>query len=70
MNKKEEKEKLINLMLDEIEHYCNNCILCDKMGYKCPVNIPDDYDFSLDPEPAWEKCNFRDRVYKTLTTEH
>lgn len=63
------KKKLVDLMLEDIEMYTGDCFICEKMGFKCPVNIPEDYDFSLSNQPDFGKCDFREKVYKTLTIE-
>ena len=64
----DEKKKLINLMLEDIERFTGTCFICEKMGYKCEVGIPDDAD--LHYEPDFDKCNFREQVYKTLTIDN
>lgn len=66
----DEKKKLIDLMLEDIQRFTGDCFICEKMGFKCPVNIPDDYDFTSPIEPNFGDCNFREQVYKTLTIEH
>ena len=66
MNK---KEKLIKLILDSLEHTDYSCEICNKLGYKCSLNIPDDFDFNDAHKIDFSKCNFREQVYKTLTTE-
>lgn len=65
----DEKKKLIEMILDILDNTDYSCEICTKMGFNCPVHIPDDYDFSLPVEPDFGKCNFKEQVYKTLTIE-
>lgn len=64
-----EKEKLLDLIFEEVERYTGNCYICDKMGWKCPVNIPEDFDKIPGYEADLNKCDFRQHVLKTLTTQ-
>ena len=61
-----EKEKLFELVFNALEHEGYTCEICQKMGYKCNVEIPDDADTSFKPD--YSKCDFKDRLHKTLTT--
>lgn len=63
-----EKEKLIEFILEDLRRDSGDCELCVKMGWKCPVYIPE--DTPNDFQPDMSACNFRERLYKTLTTEH
>lgn len=61
----EEKEKMLNLIYNSIEQLGETCEICTKMGYKCPVDIPENADSSFKPD--FSLCNFKTRFYKTLT---
>ncbi len=65
----DEKEKLIEVILDCIDKtdYC--CEICQKAGFKCPVVIPEDIEITGEI-PNFDDCNFKEQVYKTLTIEH
>lgn len=63
-----EREKLFGMIFDALEHCSYNCEICNKMGWECKVEIPE--NFSLDFKADFSKCDFKDRVYKTLTIEH
>lgn len=63
-----EKEKLLELILEDLRFDGGDCILCNKMGWKCPVIIPENPPINFMPDMS--VCNFRERLYKTLTTEH
>ena len=64
----DDQKKLIDLMLEDIERFTGTCFICEKMGYKCKVGIPENADTSFQPD--FDKCDFRSNVYKTLTIEH
>lgn len=63
-----DKQKLIEYILEDLKRDGGDCELCVKMGWNCPVYIPENppEDFI----PNWSDCNFRDNIYKTLTIEH
>lgn len=63
-----DKNKLIELMLNAMCRCDYSCEICNKMGYKCKVVIPEDADLNFKPD--YSKCEFNSNVYKTLTTEH
>jgi hypothetical protein len=62
------KEKLINLIVESLTRADYSCEICNKMGYKCKVEIPENADLSFKPD--FSKCDFKCSIYKTLTTEH
>lgn len=64
----EEKKKLMDLIILNLQYFSSDCEICQKMGWECPVYIPE--DASLDFQPDTSVCNFRDNIYKTLTIEH
>ena len=64
----DEKQKLIDLIVESLTRADYSCELCTKMGYKCRVEIPENADISFQPD--FSKCDFKDSVYKTLTIEH
>jgi len=59
-------KKLVELILEDLKRDSGDCEICVKMGWKCPVYIPE--DTPIDFKPDMSACNFRDNVYKTLTT--
>lgn len=63
-----EKQKLIEYILEDLKRDSGDCELCVKMGWKCPVYIPE--DAALDFQPDTAVCNIRDNIYKTLTIKH
>ena len=63
-----DKEKLIDLIVESLTRADYSCEVCNKMGYKCKVEIPKNADLNFMPD--FSKCDFKDRVYKTLTIEH
>ena len=63
----EERLKFLNLIYKSLEKLGETCEICNKMGFKCLVEIPDDADTSFKPD--FSKCNFKTRFYKTLTIE-
>ena len=63
----DKKKELIDLMLEDIERFTGTCFICEKMGYKCKVEIPDNADLNFKPD--FSKCDFKSNVYKTLTIE-
>ena len=63
-----DKEKLINLILETLGNSDYKCELCTKMGYKCHVEIPE--NAPSDFKPDFSKCDFNTNIYKTLTIEH
>ena len=63
-----EKKKLIEFILEDLKRDGGDCEICVKMGWKCPVIIPDNP--SKDFMPDTSVCNFKEQLYKTLTTEH
>ena len=63
-----EKEKLFEMIYAALEHESYTCEICQKMGYKCNVEIPDDFD-KTDFVADFSKCDFKSRIYKTLTTQ-
>lgn len=64
----DEKKKLMDMIFTAIENTDYACEICSKMGYKCKVEIPDNFDENFKAD--FSKCDFKDRVYKTLTIEH
>ena len=44
-----------------------SCEICNKMGYKCPVIIPENPPKDFMPDMS--VCDFEASLYKTLTTE-
>lgn len=63
-----EKEKLIDLMVECLIKADYSCEICNKSGFKCPVYIPE--DTPMDFQPDFSKCIFKAKVLETLTTEH
>lgn len=63
-----EKEKLIELTVEALTRADYSCEICNKMGYKCNVEIPEDANINFKPD--FTKCDFKSNIYKTLTTEH
>ena len=64
----DEKKKLMDLIFQHLESSDYACEICSKMGYKCKVEIPENFD--SDFKADFNKCDFKDRVYKTLTIQH
>ena len=64
----EEKKKLIDLIFETLEKTDYSCEICNKMGYKCKVEIPENADLNFKPD--FSKCDFKRCLYKTLTIEH
>ena len=64
----DEKKKLIDLILETLEHTDYKCEICIKMGYKCHVEIPENAPSTFIPD--FSKCDFQSSIYKTLTIEH
>ena len=60
----ENKEKLINLIIENLEKSEASCEICTKMGFKCPVIIPENADASFKPD--YSKCIFRQKVIAVL----
>ena len=63
-----EKQKLIEYILEDLKRDGGDCELCVKMGWKCPVYIPEDAALNFQPDTS--VCNIRDNIYKTLTIKH
>ena len=63
----DDKKRLINFILEDLKRDSGDCELCVKMGWKCPVYIPE--DTPNDFQPDMSICNIRERLYKTLTIE-
>ena len=63
----DEKEKLLSLIKEALERYGDDCEICQKMGYKCPVVIPENADFDFKPDLS--VCDFWGKLHKTLTTQ-
>lgn len=63
----DEKEKLLSMIKEALERYGEDCEICQKMGYECPVVIPE--DAGLDFKPDLSVCVFWTKLYKTLTTQ-
>ena len=63
----DERKKLIDLMVNVIEKTDYSCEICTKMGFECKVRIPE--NAKSDFIPDFTKCDFKDRIYKTLTIE-
>lgn len=63
-----ETDKLIDFILEDLKRDSGDCELCVKMGWKCPVYIPE--DTPMDFKPDMSVCNIKDRIYKTLTTDN
>lgn len=64
----DEKNKLIELILETLENSDYKCELCTKMGYKCHVEIPENAPSNFMPD--FSKCDFRSCIYKTLTIDN
>ena len=64
----DDKTKLLTMIFDALEHCSYNCEICNKMGWKCRVEIPENFDSNFKAD--FSKCDFKDMVYKTLTIEH
>ncbi len=62
-----EREKLIDFILEDLKRDSGDCELCVKMGWKCPVYIPEDTPINFKPDMS--VCNIKEQLYKTLTTE-
>lgn len=62
-----EKKKLIDFILEDLKFDSGDCLLCQKMGWKCPVYIPE--DTPNDFQPDMSVCNIKEHLYKTLTIE-
>ncbi len=62
-----EKKKLIELILEDLKRDSGDCELCQKMGWKCPVYIPEDATINFQPDMS--VCNIKEQLYKTLTIE-
>lgn len=63
----DEKKKLIEVILEDLKFDGGDCRTCVKMGWKCPVYIPENPSKEFMPDTS--VCNFREQLYKTLTTE-
>ena len=63
----DEKTKLINLVVESLTRADYSCEICNKMGYKCKVEIPENADLYFKPD--FSKCDFMSNVCKTLTIE-
>lgn len=59
-----EKEKLINFILEDLKRDSGDCEICLKMGWKCPVYIPE--DTPMDFKPDFSVCSFRKKLITTL----
>ena len=64
----DEKTKLIEFILEDLRMDSGDCELCVKMGWKCPVYIPE--DASINFKPDMSVCNIREQLYKTLTIDN
>ena len=64
----DEKTKLIESIYENLKYDGGDCMICVKMGWKCPVIIPDNPPKDFMPDTS--VCNFKEQLYKTLTTEH
>lgn len=62
-----EREKLIEFILEDLKRDSGDCELCLKMGWKCPVYIPENADMNFQPDMS--VCNIREQLYNTLTTD-
>lgn len=62
------KEKLINLMVESLIKADYSCEICKKAGFNCPVIIPANADIYFKPD--FSKCNFKAKVYETLTIDN
>lgn len=62
-----EKDKLIEFILEDLKKDSGDCELCVKMGWKCPVYIPENPP--MDFKPDMSVCNIKAQIYKTLTTD-
>lgn len=63
----DEKKKLIEVILEDLKFDGGDCRTCVKMGWKCPVYILENPSKEFMPDTS--VCNFREQLYKTLTTE-
>lgn len=63
----DEKKKLIEVIFEDLKFDGGDCRTCVKMGWKCPVYIPENPSKEFMPDIS--VCNFREQLYKTLTTE-
>ncbi|MCR5436130.1 MAG: hypothetical protein K6E97_03590 [Treponema sp.] len=63
-----EKEKLIELILEDLKRDSGDCEICNKMGWKCRVEIPENFDPNFKAD--FSKCDFKNMVYKTLTIKN
>ncbi len=63
----DEKKKLIDLIVESLTKADYSCEVCNKMGYKCKVEIPENADIKFKPD--FSKCSFKAQIYKTLTTD-
>ena len=64
----EDKKKLMELIIHNLQYYSSDCEICHKMGWKCPVFIPENANLYFQPDTS--ACNFKENIYKTLTIEH
>ena len=64
----EDKKKLLDLIIQNLQHCSSDCEICQEMRWKCPVYIPK--DATLDFQPDMSVCSFRQNIIKTLTIEN
>ena len=63
----ERKAKAIDVLFDYFDHAGDKCELCGKLGFACPVEIPEDPPSDFNPD--FSKCIFKETLCKTLTIE-